>query len=117
MSNVKKVADGYRYMKGEKALTEDLDFFITYAKVFAKVTPTDSIAAPANSTWTIEGNATLGTTGVTDDITWAWVSDSGGKIGDVIRLTNTVVTAGGRTHVRLIVIKIVNQLAMIPEVS
>lgn len=110
----KKISDEYKFIRAEKALGEDLDYFITYAKTFALVDPIDSISDPGDSTWTLVGNGTLGAVGVTGDITWAWVSDNGGKIGDVLRLTNTAVTAGGRTHVRLIVIKIVNRLAVVP---
>ena len=62
------------------------------------------------------GNGVLGAVGVSGDITTAWITPSGtARIGNVLRLTNTVVTAGGRTHVRLIILKIVNRLALIPE--
>jgi len=113
MSCKKKVDEEFTYIRAEKALGEDLDYFITYAKTFALVSPADSISTPGDSTWALVGSGTLGATGVTGDITHAWVS-GGGRIGNILRLTNTVVTAGGRTHVRLIVIKIVNRLAVVP---
>ena len=112
MSCKKKVDDDYTYIRAEKALTEDLDYFIDYTKTFALVTPADTISTSA---WALTGAGTLGLDDFDGNITRAWVS-GGTRIGNVLRLTNTVVTVGGRTHVRLIVIKIVNRLAQIPVV-
>ena len=112
MSCKKKVDNDYTYIKAEKALTEDIDYFIDYTKTFALVTPADTISTSA---WALEGG-TLGADDFSGNITRAWVS-GGTRIGNILRLTNTVVTVGGRTHVRLIVIKIVNRLAQIPVVE
>lgn len=112
MSCKKEVADNYTFIRAEKALGEDLDFFIDYTKTFALVTPADTISTSA---WTLTGAGTLGASDYTGAITRAWVS-GGTKIGNVLRLINTVVTTGGRTHVRVIPIKIVNRLADIPVV-
>ena len=101
----------YKQIRAEKALGEDIDFFISYDKIFALVDPVDTILVAQDSTWTLTGGGTLGSTGITGNVTWAWIS-GGDKIGNTLRLTNTVVTIGGRTHVRLIIIKIVNRLAV-----
>ena len=108
--STKKVDDDYTYIRAEKALTEDVDFFIDYTKTFDLVDPVDSISTSA---WALTGAGTLGLDDFNGNITRAWVS-GGTRIGNLLRLTNTVITAGGRTHVRLIVIKIVNRLAVIP---
>lgn len=111
MSCIKKIDSEYTYIRAEKGLTEDVDYFIDYTKTFALVDPADSIFTSA---WALTGGGTLGVNDYSGNITRAFVS-GGDRIGNVLRLTNTVVTAGGRTHVRLIVIKIVNRLAEIPE--
>jgi len=112
MSCKKKVDEDYTYIKAEKALTEDIDYFIDYTKTFALVDPVDSIAEDGSS-WALTGDGTQGLDDFNEAITRCWVS-GGGRIGNVLRLTNTVLTVGGRTHVRLIVIKIVNRLAQLP---
>ena len=112
MSCMKKVDDEYRHARAEKGLTEELDYSFDYTKTLALVDPVDTIST---SSWAIIGTgAVLGSETVDGDITTAWIS-GGDKVGNTLRLTNTVVTAGGRTHVRLLIIKIINRLALIPE--
>jgi len=110
MSCKKTVADTYTHLRGEKALTEVLDYSITYAKTFALVSPTDTINT---STWSISSNATIDSDSDDGTIATVWVS-GGTKIGNLIRLVNTIVTVGGRTHVRVLILKVVNRLAEIP---
>jgi hypothetical protein len=114
MSCIKDVGDTYRHARAEKGLTEVLDYSFRYTNTFALVTPADTITAEEDSTWVLSGEGVLGATTLAGDITTAWIS-GGGKIGNTLRLTNTVVTAGGRTHVRVLIIKIVNRLDLIPE--
>lgn len=112
MSCKKIVENTYRHARAEKSLDEELDYSFDYAKTFALVNPVDTIAT---SNWVITGpGGVLGTTTISGNIATAWIS-GGLKIGNTLRLTNTVVTAGGRTHVRLLIIKIVNRFALIPE--
>jgi len=102
----------YDYIRAEKGLAEVVDYSIDYAKTFALVTPADTISS---SSWAISANGTLGAISTSGSIATAFIS-GGTKIGELIRLTNTMITAGGRTHVRLILIKVVNRLAEIPVV-
>ena len=106
----------YKQIRGEIAVGEDLDYSITYAKTFAKVSPTDSVAAAEDSTWTVSGNVTQGTDTITGGgIATLWITPDGtARVGNIIRMTNTVLTAGGRKHVRLIILKVVNRLAAVP---
>jgi len=114
MSCLKKIDDDYTHIKAEKGLDEEVDFSISYTKLFALVDPVDVIST---STWSIIGaGGVLGAMTATGDVATAWVS-GGGRIGNVLRLTNTIVTAGGRTHTRLIIIKVVNRLALVPATA
>lgn len=115
MSCSRQVDTDYVYLRAEKGPAEILDYFIDYTKTFALVDPADSIAT---TSWALTGGGTLGTDDYSGNITRAFVEPHvDDKIGMVLRLTNTITTAGGRTHVRLIIIKIVNKLAAIPTVA
>ncbi len=111
MSCRKKINENYQFIRAEKALGETVDYSIDYAKVLALVSPTDTILT---SNWTITSNAVLGAMSINGTIATVWVS-GGTKIGSIVRLTNTIVSAGGRTHVRVIILKIINRLAVIPN--
>jgi len=103
----------YSHIRAEKGLAEDVDYSIDYAKTFDLVSPADTISS---SSWAVSSNGTLGAISTSGTIASAFVS-GGTKIGEVIRLTNTMITAGARTHVRVILIKIVNRLAEVPAVA
>lgn len=57
----------------------------------------DSIASSA---WAADGTITMDAEGVSGDTTYVWLS--GGVEGDVVTLTNTIVTVDGRTAIRQI---------------
>lgn len=98
-------------VKAEIMIGEELDYSFDYTKTLALVSPADTIAS---STWVKVGNITLGSESFTTQITTQWVAGAV-KIGEVIRITNTAVTAGGRTHVRLLILKVVNRYAQAPD--
>lgn len=88
-----------------KAPADVMDVVIDWSATGIGVLPTgDTIAS---STWTVDAGITKGTTTNTTTSTTCWVS--GGTVGGNYLLTNTIVTAGGRTltrcatvHVRLV---------------
>jgi hypothetical protein len=112
MSCKRSVADTY-LSPAQKALTESCRFFIDYTDDLAEVSPADILQA---STWTINGTVVEEDSGYTDQMAWIRVS-GGTKIGNLHRLTNTVVTAGGDTFVRTLTIKIVNIQVKRPDVE
>jgi len=97
----------------EKGPEESLDYTIDYTELLALVTPADTIIT---SDWTAEGEGTIDRADFTTEMTTIWLT-GGGRIGDVTRLYNVTTTAGGRTHRRLIKIKMVNRLAEPPETN
>jgi len=91
---------------------ENLDYIFDYTDTLALVTPADTIAS---SSWVIVGTAVVGTTSFTAQKTWAWLTAPSAKIGEVLRLVNTAVTVGGRTHKRFILLKVQERQALIPD--
>jgi hypothetical protein len=106
------MSETYKQVRAEKAPGDVADYVIDYTKDLQQIAPNDTIQS---STWTSTGNIVIDdATGFDTLRAWVWVS-GGGRIGEISRLTNTVVTVGGRTFVRVIIIKMVTALAQIPE--
>lgn len=76
-----------------------LDYTIEWSALLTSVSPEDAIS---NSVWRVEGDdaMTLGSTGISGSKTSAFVS--GGTVGLIAKLINTVTTSGGRTYERTI---------------
>ena len=93
----------------EKEGQEVIDYSIDYADDLAEIDPSDSITTSA---WiSVSGSLTIDDgTLFSSSTTTVWVS-GGGTNGKTHRLKNTVGTAGGRTFVRTLVVKMVNKLA------
>lgn len=77
----------------------NLDYVIEWSTVLSATSPEDAIQT---SNWRIEGDdgMTLGASGQDGTKTSAFVS--GGTVGLIGKLINTIVTTGGRTHERTI---------------
>lgn len=112
MSCKRTVADTY-LAPAQKALTESCRFFIDYTDDLAEVSPADVLLS---SVWAINGTVVEEDSGFTDQMSWIRIS-GGTRIGNLHRLTNTVVTAGGDTFVRTLTIKIVNIQVKRPNVE
>ena len=76
-----------------------LDYTIDWDSLLSSVSPADTISL---STWRVEGDGavTLGSDGIEGSKTSTFVS--GGTVGLVAKLINTVTTSGGRTYERTI---------------
>lgn len=76
-----------------------LDYTIDWASLLDVTSPQDTIST---SNWRVEGDSsmTVGSTGQDGTKTSAFVS--GGTVGEIAKLINTVTTAGGRTYERTI---------------
>jgi len=114
MTDCKKLTPKQNY--AEIGIGENQDYFIDYEEdTLDLVTPSDQLNT---SSWTVSGPGTLGVESNDTTRAWTWVTPSGAaKIGNVIRLINTVVTTGGRTHIRHILLKVTNRLAEVPVVE
>ena len=78
-----------------------LDYRIDWTNVLDNSDPVDTIAT---SDWVVDAGLVIDSDSETQNITTAWVS--AGTLGQLGRLVNTIVTAGGRTHVRTIEISV-----------
>lgn len=78
-----------------------LDYRIDWTNVLNNSDPVDTIAS---SSWVVDGGMTIDSDSDASGITTAWVS--GGTLETLGRLVNTIITAGGRTHVRTIEVSI-----------
>jgi hypothetical protein len=93
-------------MSKEMGPAEEFEWVENYAADMAATTPNDTIA---ESTWAVNNGLILGATkSFTDTTATQWVTYSGDP-WTKCDLTNTVVTAAGRTFVRTLVILIVPQ--------
>jgi len=102
----------YKQVRAEKAGGDVIDYVIDYTKDLQAVAPDDQIDS---SSWAKVGNIVIvDGTGFDTLRTWVFCS-GGGRVGEISRLTNTILTVGGRTFVRVIIVKIVTALAQIPE--
>jgi hypothetical protein len=93
---------------------EIIDYSIDYSDDLEEIEPADTITG---STWTVSpaiGLTITDGTQFTDTTTSVWVS-GGGRNGSIYRLKNTATTAGGRSFVRVLVVKMANKLAYIEE--
>lgn len=79
---------------GAQVVGETLDWGFDWS---AWLITGDSIASSA---WTAEGTITMDSDGVSGETTYVWLS--GGEEDTVVRLTNTIETADGRTAIRQI---------------
>ena len=92
----------------EKAGLEVIDFTIDYTDDLAESDPADEIISSA---WVKVGSIVIADgSQFTIATAIVWVS-GGGRVGEVSRLTNTVVTTGGRTFIRTLLVKMVTKLA------
>ena len=99
----------------EIALSETLDYIFDFTKTLDLVSPSDTVTG---SSWVVTGNGTLSSPGFNTTRTWTWLVPSGAaRIGNVIRIKNTVTTAGGRTHVRILILKVTNRQALAPDLD
>lgn len=78
-----------------------LDYRIDWTNVLDNSDPVDTIAT---STWVLDAGLVLDSNSILGNITTAWVSV--GTLGQLGRLVNTMITTGGRTHVRTIEISV-----------
>jgi len=81
-----------------------IDFQINWAATMAESSPADSIST---SSWTADHGVVVDSNSKTTSTTKVWVS--GGRVGKYSNLVNTIVTAGGRTLERTIVLDIVDK--------
>lgn len=78
-----------------------LDYRIDWANVLNNSDPVDAIAT---SSWVLDAGLVLDSNSFSGTIATAWVS--AGTLGQLGRLVNTIITAGGRTHVRTIEVSV-----------
>ena len=78
-----------------------LDYRIEWLDVLDNSDPVDIIST---SSWVLDAGLVLDSDSFTGSITTAWVS--AGTLGQLGRLVNTIVTTGGRTHVRTIEVSV-----------
>ena len=83
-----------------KAPTEVLDYTIDWETLLAG----DTIAT---STWSVDTGLTEDSESETTTLAIIWIS--GGTVDKQYTLTNTIVTAGGRTRVRSIAINVIER--------
>lgn len=83
-----------------KGNTEVLDYTIYWAKLLG----TDTIAS---SSWSVPTGITSSSNTNTTTTTTIWLS--GGAIETEYQVENTIVTAGGRTHVRTLLILVIDR--------
>jgi hypothetical protein len=91
---------------------EVIDYSIDYCDDLAEIEPADTLVG---STWSVSpaGGLTITDgTQFTDTTTSVWVS-GGGRNGMIYRLKNTATSAGGRSFVRVLVVRMANKLAYI----
>ena len=85
-----------------KAATEVHDFQINWVAELG----TDTISTTA---WVLATGITKDSDSSTSTTTTAWIS--GGTVGMTYKLTNTITTAGSRTHVKIFHLRIQDQRA------
>jgi hypothetical protein len=78
-----------------------LDYKMDWEDVMNLVSPADTIST---STWVASGDLTIDSDSNTTLTTTVWVS--GGTVNTLSNLVNTIVTAGGRKHVKTIEVSI-----------
>lgn len=108
MNNQRSIAD--TLLSPEPIMPgEIVPFQIDYTLDFAEVVPVDTIAT---STWATSDAAvaTIAAESNTTNVSLVKVS-AVGRLGQIVRLTNTVVTTNGYTYKRLLVLKISNKPA------
>ena len=81
-----------------------LDYTIDWTDYLTATSPIDSIST---STWTEPTGITVNSSDNSALKTTVWLS--GGSVGSKYRLTNRIVTTGGRTDDRTITIVVVNK--------
>lgn len=84
-----------------KAPQELIDFSIDWAAELTAESPADSIST---SSWRADFGLVIDSSSNTSTTAEAWVS--GGTIHKMGRVTNTIVTSGGRTYERSVYLKI-----------
>lgn len=85
-----------RFVKDPSAV---LDYSIDWSDYLSSVSPEDTIST---STWSVDNGITIDSSDNSDSVTTVWLS--GGTRRRRYRCTNNIVTAGGRTDERSIVI-------------
>lgn len=80
-----------------------LDYRIDWTLVLNNSDPVDTIA---DSTWVVDAGLVIDSDTYQGVLTTAWVS--GGTLKDLGKLVNTIITTGGRTHVRTIEVSIID---------
>lgn len=78
-----------------------LDYSIDWSLVLGSVQPADTITS---SSWVVDSGIVQDSDSYTPSTSTVWLS--GGTLGLLAEVVNTVVTVGGRTHVRTIEISI-----------
>ena len=78
-----------------------LDYVMDWEDVMNLVSPADTIVS---STWDADGTLVLDSDSNTSTTATVWVS--GGTLSELVNLVNTIITAGGRQHVKTIEVSI-----------
>ena len=77
------------------------DYVIDWSQVMGMHSPSDTIL---NSSWTVDNGGVIDASSNTTTETTVWLS--GGTLNEIVRLSNIIVTNGGRTYVRSIEVSI-----------
>lgn len=93
------------------AFTKDPNAVLDYTLDWSDWLETDTIAA---STWVVDAGLTKASDSFTPTSTTVWLS--GGTAGRVYEALNRIVTAGGRTADRVLIIRVLDEVAYFCEV-
>jgi len=92
-------------------ITKDPNAVLDYTLDWSDWLEADTIAA---STWTVDAGLTKNSDSFTDTTTTVWLS--GGTAGQVYEALNRIVTAGGRTADRVLVFRMLDEVAYFCEI-